>query len=123
MNATNSDSAILDTKHLGKYTLGDYALECEILNMFIDQSATYMKRLETPASTKDWSEAAHSLKGCARGIGAFKVGMRAAQLEKIHEPLQGTVRYAILTLLRDDLDKTKTEILSYLDLESTAVFL
>lgn len=117
------DLALLDTEHLGKYTRGDHKLESEILQMFVDQSVLYVERLRSPSSTKDWREATHSLKGCARGIGAFKVGMRAEQLEKIEEPLQGSVRTAILALLQRDLEETKTAILAHLQLTKPAVFI
>ncbi len=122
MDGKCEDVALLDTEHLGKFTLGDEKLEREILDMFIEQAALHMSRLRTPESTKDWFEAAHSLKGCARGIGAFRVGERAAQLEKIAEPLQDSVRCAILTLLQADLEQTKTAIQRHLGRQTAAVF-
>lgn len=123
MNVKVENAELLDTEHLAKYTLGNYGLECEVLQMFIDQSALYMEKLRSSKSEKDWFEAAHSLKGSARGIGAFKVGLRAAQLEKTAEPLNESVRIAILVLLQGDLDKTKNAILSHLDIKGEAVLL
>lgn len=122
MNTLNDEAALLDTEFLAKYTLGNTGLEREVLHMFIDQSALYLERLKSPETTKDWAEAAHSLKGSARGIGAFKVGMRAAQLEKIAEPLKASVRTAILCLLQKDLDETRVAILRHLDNEGPCAF-
>jgi HPt (histidine-containing phosphotransfer) domain-containing protein len=121
---TNIDElAILDMEHLAKYTLGDEALEKEILQLFLDQSKLYLERLTTPGHEKEWYDAAHSLKGSARAIGAFKVGKRAEQLERIVEPLHESARCAILVLLQSDLEKTKAEILNHIDYVSSAVFI
>ena len=114
MTVTKEDADLLDTVHLAKYTMGNHELEREVLQMFIDQSMLYMERLQSPENDKDWFEASHSLKGSARGIGAFRVGMRAEQLEKTEEPLKNSVRFAILVLLQEDLEKTKKAILSHI---------
>ena len=123
MNKTVDQSELFDIGHLAKYTMGDPALEREVLQMFLDQSDRYLARLRAPENTKDWHEAAHSLKGAARGIGAFRVGMRAAQLEKIAEPLQGSVRCAMLALLDGDLESTRTAILQHLQQSASAVYI
>ncbi len=120
MSQKIDEPVLLDTEFLGKYTLGNAELESEVLHMFIDQSALYLERLRSPQSSKDWFEAAHSLKGSARGIGAFVVGMRAAQLEQAEEPLNESIRTAILSLLETDLEKTRVAILRHLDISSQA---
>ena len=73
MNTKPEEALLLDTEHLKKYTLGDHALESEVLQMFLDQSKLYIKRLAIPQNAKDWGEAAHSLKGSASAVGAFKI--------------------------------------------------
>ncbi len=123
MNATIEEAVLLDTEHLASYTLGDPGLEREVLQMFIDQSRICLGQLRSAESTKAWYDAAHTLKGSARGIGAFRVGMRAAQLEKTVEPLNETVRTAILCFLKDDLEKTRDAILHHLDKDREAVFI
>lgn len=95
----------LDLVHLSKYTLGDRGLESELLGLFRAQAGIYVTRLETAASSRDWKDAAHSLKGSARGLGAWALGdiseeaehldhadasLRAAAIERI--------RAAILTV-------------------------
>lgn len=122
MNTRIDEPVLLDTEHLGKYTLGDEALEREVLQMFLDQSALYMERLENPESTGDWQETAHALKGCAHAIGAFRVGMRAARLEKMAEPLKTSVRCAVLALLQKDIEETRAAILDHIGKASTRVF-
>ena len=123
MSQKIDEPVLLDTEFLGKYTLGNIELEREVLHMFIDQSALYLERLRAPKSSKDWFEAAHSLKGSARGIGAFVVGMRAAQLEQVDEPLNESIRSAILSLMVTDLEKTRAAILRHLDTSSQATLI
>ncbi len=74
-----ADLCPLDFGHLERMTLGEKALEREVLEMFLAQSRRLLDSLaslpgETPAL-------AHTLKGSARAIGAFKVGEFAAALE------------------------------------------
>ena len=122
MNMKIEEAVMLDTDHLAKYTLGNHELEREVLHMFIDQTEKYLQRLLNSANEKDWFEASHSLKGSARGIGAFRVGMRAEQLEKTEEPLKNSVRCAILVLLQEDIEKTKKAISSHLSDTAPVVF-
>ncbi len=123
MSARIDESILLDTSFLAKFTLGNFELEQEVLMMFVDQSALYLERLKSPQSSKDWFEAAHSLKGSARGIGAFAVGKRAAQLEQVDEPLNSSIRTAILSLLQSDLEETKIAIMRHLDVGDDAVLI
>ncbi len=114
--------ALLDTKHLATYTLGDFTVESEVLQMFNDQCAVYMERLRSSQNTREWCEAAHSLKGAARGVGAFRVGLRAEQLEQVEDPLNHSIRSAILSLLEADLKQTKAAILRHLDISGQTAF-
>ena len=72
------DSAI-DVQHLGRMTLGEAALEAEVLGLFAAQSADLVARLKTiPA---DAAALAHTLKGSARAIGTFRVADAALGVE------------------------------------------
>src|SRR5690242_10300834 len=73
------DDGPIDFEHLSRMTLGDPALECEVLTMFVAQSAKLLDQLATlpPES----GALAHTLKGSARAIGAFAVADAAAGLE------------------------------------------
>jgi HPt (histidine-containing phosphotransfer) domain-containing protein len=69
----------LDLDHLARMTLGDSALEHEVLAMFAEQSTRLIAAMtELPA---DAAALAHKLKGSARGIGAFAVAEAAARFE------------------------------------------
>ena len=69
----------IDFDHLRRMTLGDTALEQEVLAMFSAQCAKLVRTLA--AMPADASAFAHTLKGSARAIGAFAVGDAAARLE------------------------------------------
>src|SRR5690606_8346178 len=50
---------------------GDAALEVEVFALFREQTEMWLRLLTVEADTEDWKSAAHTLKGSARGIGAF----------------------------------------------------
>ena len=71
----------LDLVHLSRMTLGDRALERDVLTLFERQIGLLMERIET-ASLPVAAAAAHTLKGSAKGIGAFALAKAAAQVEE-----------------------------------------
>lgn len=90
----------LDLVHLAKYTFGDRGLECELLGLFRSQAGIYVSRLETAADAKEWRDAAHSLKGSARGLGAWSLGDIAEDIEPLsYEDTSG--RAAAVARLRE----------------------
>jgi HPt (histidine-containing phosphotransfer) domain-containing protein len=73
------DDGPIDIAHLRRMTLGDAALEREVLSMFSAQASRLLKALV--ALPPDASALAHTLKGSARAIGAFALGDAAAHVE------------------------------------------
>lgn len=73
----------VDRAHLARYTLGDPVLEREVLGLFIAQIPLTVESLKFAASDRDWYMAAHSLKGSARAVGAWKLAGLAQQAEKL----------------------------------------
>lgn len=73
------DDGPIDFEHLRRMTLGDAGLEREVLAMFSAQSARLIDALA--ALSSDAGALAHTLKGSARAIGAFRVADVAARLE------------------------------------------
>jgi HPt (histidine-containing phosphotransfer) domain-containing protein len=71
----------IDLVHLSRMTLGDRALERDVLVLFERQIGLLMERIET-ASAPVAAAAAHTLKGSAKGIGAFALARAAAQVEE-----------------------------------------
>jgi HPt (histidine-containing phosphotransfer) domain-containing protein len=75
----------VDLQHLERYTGGDRALDREILGLFDQQCREILERLVAVAKdsgdAKSWREITHTLKGAARGIGAWSLADAAAQAE------------------------------------------
>lgn len=106
----------VDLVHLSRYTLGDREIECEVLGLFARQATVYIERLRNAATEAEWREAAHSLKGSAQAVGAWRTAeaaqqaealangelanSRAARLSEIQAALREAEDY-ICTLLKD----------------------
>lgn len=75
-----SAPAVIDEPHLSRMTMGDRDLEREVLELFLRQSVLMIERIET-AERKLAAAAAHTLKGSARGIGAWRVAAAAEMVE------------------------------------------
>ena len=73
------DDGPIDSGHLDRMTLGDAGLTREVLTMFSAQAAGLIGRLQSMPS--DAPNLAHTLKGSARAIGAFRVADAAEALE------------------------------------------
>jgi HPt (histidine-containing phosphotransfer) domain-containing protein len=73
-------SEVIDDAHLARMTLGDRRLEREVLELFVRQAALTLRRM-IGAEPRLAAAAAHTLKGSARGIGAWRVAQAAEQLE------------------------------------------
>ena len=71
----------LDLVHLRRFTLGDQALEREILDLFITQAPITLAALKSAIVERDWRIAAHTLKGSARAVGAWPVARIAEYAE------------------------------------------
>ncbi len=81
----NVNSAI-DVEHLSIQTLGDRALERELLVLFDRQASQVVRRLHASMEAKvpetgEASDLAHSLKGSALAVGARRVAKAAEALE------------------------------------------
>ena len=76
--------------HLARYTGGDAALNAEVFALFVGQATELMHQLESvirTGDTKQWRHVTHTVKGAARGIGAFALADAAASAEPIDPAL------------------------------------
>jgi len=71
----------IDQVHLERMTLGDRGLEREVLAIFARQTAMTLERIAGAGPARA-AAAAHTLKGSARGIGAWRVAEAAERLEQ-----------------------------------------
>ncbi len=98
----------IDLVHLSKFTMGRRDLEAEILGLFRQQLAVSLDKLaaaaELDGDDKAWGEAAHTLKGSARGVGAWALGDATADAEVL---TSGDERRSVISKL-DVLVKSAT---------------
>lgn len=84
----------IDLAHLRRYTLGDVAIEREILDLFFAQMPETIAALRTAQTCRDARRAAHTLKGSARAIGAWAIAKLAEDAEALtgfgDEPFDAT---------------------------------
>jgi HPt (histidine-containing phosphotransfer) domain-containing protein len=109
-------SAAVDLAHLARYTGGDAALNAEVLRLFDDQASALVTRLQSILDARDaqsWKTVTHTLKGAARGIGAFSLGDAAAAAEPI-DPSDRPIAIAALTVLQHETSDVQFFIKAYL---------
>jgi HPt (histidine-containing phosphotransfer) domain-containing protein len=70
----------IDLAHLARMTMGEGSLEREVLTLFERQAGILLARMRA-APPPAMAAFAHTLKGSARGIGAWRVAEAAGALE------------------------------------------
>ncbi len=69
-----------DLVHLARQTMGDRALEQEVLSLFVHQTKQIRQSIGQ-ADAAECRQLAHTLKGSARGVGAFAIADCAETIE------------------------------------------
>jgi HPt (histidine-containing phosphotransfer) domain-containing protein len=80
--AAAQTAAPIDHAHLGRYTMGNRALEVEVLQLFAGQAPETLAMLAAAVTDRDWHIAAHTLKGSARAVGAWEIATLAETAER-----------------------------------------
>lgn len=97
----------LDLDHLARQTMDDADLQRELLEIFQRQMAEKMAALTAPDAAVQ--ALAHSIKGSARGVGAFDLALVAEALEQKAE-----ADSAIIAEFTAVLDETMLEVGAFL---------
>ena len=108
--------AAVDLTHLARYTGGDEELNAEVLSLFDGQASELVARLQSILAARDttsWRDIAHTLKGAARGIGAFGLGDAAAFAEAV-DPGDQAAATPALAALKANADDVRAFIRKYL---------
>jgi HPt (histidine-containing phosphotransfer) domain-containing protein len=103
-------AAAIDMQHLARMTLGEQSLQREVLALFDRQADALLPRIRggTPALA---ASLAHTLKGSAASIGAFKVARAAESVEQIQGRADRDAAMAVaIERLAAVLDEAKAEI-------------
>jgi HPt (histidine-containing phosphotransfer) domain-containing protein len=81
VSGLTASQPVIDLVHLGRMTLGEKSLEAEVLALFDRQTDMLLTRMEQapPAAAAAF---AHTIKGSARGIGAWRVAEAAEAVER-----------------------------------------
>ncbi len=107
----------VDLVHLSRYTGGDPVLNAEILQLFSGQAAELMLKLQTVLDARDlkgWKDITHSIKGAARGIGAFAMADAAANAEHAFPAPDNTAAVRALQDLKLEAEAVQLFIGAYL---------
>lgn len=96
---------VIDTEHLSRMTLGERSLQREVLALFDRQADMLLPRIRQGAPAMV-AASAHTLKGSAVGIGAFKVARAVEEVEQARDAQIG----AAVDTLAAVLEEAKAEI-------------
>ena len=106
----------IDLEHLARYTGGEKSLNAEILRLFDGQVTDMVGELNGLLASRDskrWREIAHTIKGAARGVGAFGMGVAAAKAEPV-DPANGSEAKAAIQKLESEAQTVRAFIQTYL---------
>jgi hypothetical protein len=106
------DAQSIDRTHLFRMTLGDHALECDVLQLFDQQAGMLIARMgkANPAGVAAF---AHTLHGSARAVGAWAIARAAEALEVAAKSKSAEMQSAKQALVRtvDDARRTIAALL------------
>jgi HPt (histidine-containing phosphotransfer) domain-containing protein len=107
----------VDLSHLARYTGGDRSLNAEILKLFDGQVSEMVGQLRGVLELRDarrWREVTHTIKGAARGVGAFAMGDAAADAEPVDPSTNPDRAIQAIEALRIQGDAVQAFIAAYL---------
>ena len=110
-------NAPVDLSHLARYTGGDKTLNTEILRLFNGQVGDMVEQLLSVLQQRDarkWREVTHTLKGAARGVGAFAMGEAAAAAEPVDPTTSPDRAVEVIEALRVEGEAVQAFIADYL---------
>jgi HPt (histidine-containing phosphotransfer) domain-containing protein len=110
-------AAPIDLDHLARYTGGDRTLNTEILRLFNGQVHNMVDELLAVLQQRDvrkWRQVTHTLKGAARGVGAFAMGDAAAAAEPVDPALSQDHAIQVIEALRVEGEAVQAFIEDYL---------
>jgi HPt (histidine-containing phosphotransfer) domain-containing protein len=112
LSGSGSDCGVkpVDLVYLRRFTMGNRELEREVLQLFVTQAPVYLRLLRAAESVKQWTDAAHTLKGAARAIGAWRVALCAENAEKLKSVGDCERRVRALEIITAALDEARTHI-------------
>lgn len=117
MAGTDSTEHALDLDFLRVQTFGDRALERELLELFEQQCRRLLPAVAGRSSTLTRGDAAHTLKGAARAVGAGRV---AALADAFEDAVEHGRHEGRLMRLAGELDRAVEEVVAAIALRQQA---
>ncbi len=105
-------SRIFDRAHFSMMTGGDLELQGEILQIFRVQADLWARLLIPDAPTPIWRDAAHTVKGSAKGVGFWELADACADAEDLGKAgaVEGALVQAALGRVQARLDEALAAI-------------
>jgi HPt (histidine-containing phosphotransfer) domain-containing protein len=104
-------TGVVDFAYLESYAAGDLELVDEVLGLFREQAALWAPMMDPGAPSEGWADAVHTMKGAARGVGAFQLA-EACEAAEAAGPAEGAVAVR-LGAVRHALDRALGDIAAY----------
>lgn len=95
----------VDLTHLARYTMGNSAIEQEVLDLFGRQTRLYFDKLSRAATAESWRDAARVMMASAQSIGAWQLLRAAEMAERLSFSSPLPVRHEILRTLKNEIDE------------------
>ncbi|TNE37471.1 MAG: hypothetical protein EP347_07775 [Alphaproteobacteria bacterium] len=115
---TESDTLqAIDLEFLSANTMADEELQREVLHLFFQQSAVLLEGLSQLDDDRSWYQAAHALKGSARGVGLLPLGLLAEQAETLVGPTNGLKRRAHFHEIVEEVERARSAVREIFQLE------
>lgn len=101
------DTRVFDRAHFAHMTGGDAGLEVEIVQIFRTQTELWSRLLIADAPTPIWRDAAHTVKGSARGLGLWVLAEACERAEELGKAgaVEGALVSQALTTVRASLEE------------------
>ncbi len=95
----------VDLTHLSRYTMGNSAVEREVLELFRRQVRLYFDKLSRATNGDSWRAAARVLKASARSVGAWQLLRTAETAEQLPGSLFAGRRDDLLRVLAEQIEE------------------
>jgi len=102
----------VDFSYLETYAAHDQGVIDEVLALFREQAALWMRLLTLDSPDQAWRDAAHTIKGSALGIGATELAEACANAEQA-AGMSSVERIYRLDRVRNALDAALADIAAY----------
>ncbi len=102
----------VDFPYLEAYAAGDAALIDEVLALFDEQAALWLRLLDPGGDAGAWRDGAHTLRGASAGVGAHALAAVCAEAEAAAGE-SAALKAALLNRVESALDLARADIAAY----------